>query len=280
VTQGSGNEDYPPEAYAPNGILWWKLKKYPGKRNYGGERKIAAYLAFNVKIGGTFTMANLRAAIGEDDVPDKAEHLNRRFRRLRQDGWEMPTNKDDASLPVGTYRLDRIGWHPGLGQERPQADNVSQATIRRVLERDGRRCVVCGVGSGEPYPNEPGTRAVLTAGHRKSRDSLGSSKDLNNLQAECKHCNETVREELRDPETLDDLIRDVRRLKSAEKQRLLQWMDLGYRTRDLLDEVHDRARALSPSERNELVERLQGMLGRSALEHRLRQHLDEANRDL
>lgn len=256
-----GSSDYPPEAYAPNGILWWKLERYPGKRRYGGERKIAAYLAYNMNLGDTFTMPDLRAAIGQDDLPDAAEHVNRRFRRLRQDGWKVPTHKDDESLPVGTYRLDAVGWHPGLPEERPHAENISQALARRVMERDGRRCVVCGVGSGEPYPGEPGTHAVLTVGHRKSRQSLGSSKDPNNLQAECKHCNETVREELRDPETLDDLIRDVRRLKSAERQRLLQWMESGYRTRDLLDEVHDRARVLSQGEREELVKRLQKMLG-------------------
>ena len=43
--------DYPSFAYAPNGELWWKLTRTPGKQTaYGDERKIAAYLAStNVK---------------------------------------------------------------------------------------------------------------------------------------------------------------------------------------------------------------------------------------
>src|SRR4051812_23288321 len=62
----------------------------------------------------------------------------------------IPSNADDRTLPVGTYRLEKKGWHPGLG-EREKEDGISNGKRRRVIERDGRRCVVCGVGSGEPY---------------------------------------------------------------------------------------------------------------------------------
>ena len=46
---------YPPEAYSDSGVLWWALDTWPGKRRrYGDERKLAAWLAFNIEVGETF----------------------------------------------------------------------------------------------------------------------------------------------------------------------------------------------------------------------------------
>ena len=255
------SNDYPAEAYAPNGILWWKLRYWPGSttREYGDERKLAAWMAFNVNIGETFTMRDLRTALGGDVIPNDAEHLNRRLRELRKDGWSVPSNKDDRNLPVGTYRLETQGWHPGEGK-RPARNTISQATRRRVLDRDGWRCVVCGVGSGEPYPGEPGTNAVLTAGHRVPNAFGGSSRDINNLQAECKRCNEPVRQELRSPETLEQVLPDVRRLKKSELETLLSWLVAEHRTRNRLDDVYDRARRLSAGEQDDLEATVRGMV--------------------
>jgi hypothetical protein len=40
-----------------NGVPWWKLTVTPGGRaRFGGEKRLAAYLWFNVRVGGTFTM--------------------------------------------------------------------------------------------------------------------------------------------------------------------------------------------------------------------------------
>lgn len=253
---------YPASAYAPNGVLWWRLVKDPdANRPYGDERKIAAWLAFNVKEGETFTMRDLRRAIGRDDTPNAAEQLNRRLRNLRPDGWTVHSYLDDASLPADTYRLKGIGWHPGLGTARPGKSTISNSMRRRVLDRDGRRCVVCGVGEGEPYPGEPGTAAVLTAGHRVpgQRDSRIRSDD--ELQTECKRCNEPVRDQLPDPVTLAEVLPDVRRLNRAERDELLRWLVVGHRLRSRLDAVYDRVRTLTPDERDDVVAQLRRMLG-------------------
>lgn len=261
IVSDSPDPQYPPDAYAPNGVLWWKLQTHPGTQHpFGDERKIAAWLAVNFDEGATFTIRDLRAALGEATVPHNAEHLNRRFRELRHDGWVMPSKKDDRTLPIGVYRLERRGWHPGLG-ERPKRGNVSQGTRRRVFERDGRRCVICGVGSGEPYPGEPEVRAVLTIGHRVPRERRDGSSDPNNLQAECKRCNEPVRQEVSSSEELVALIPDVRRLKTQELTVLLNWLQCGQRTRSRVDEVYDRARRLSAGERDELTARVRNILG-------------------
>lgn len=257
---------YPPGVYAPDGTLWWQLQKHPSRKTqkYGAENKLCAWLAYNVPVGGTVTMTALRNALGSDVVPNKDEHLNRRLRELRQrDGWSIPSNKDDGSLPVGTYRVDVVGWHPGLGTERPPKKTISQATRRRVFDRDGSRCKVCNVGSGEEYPGEPGSSATLTVGHIIANANGGSSSDINNLRTECKRCNEPVRHEIRVPETLQEVLPDVRNLKRVEKERLLSWLRAKQRARDKLDVVYDRARFLTEPEREELEQKLQIMVSGS-----------------
>lgn len=254
--------EYPPEAYAENGVLWWELKTWPGKRTkYGVERKLAAWMAFNLDEGDLFTMRRLREALGTDVVPNDDEHTNRRFRKLREDGWIVPSNKDDKSLAVGVYRLEKIGWHPAAGA-RPKADSISKAIERFVFERDGHRCVICGVGQGEPYPGKPDSHAVITVGHRRARAHKGSAKDPDNLETQCSLHNETVRDEVL-PESLGEVLLDLRRLNRAELAKLETWLSQGHRSRDRLDTLHDRARSLSPNERQRVLDEVRKRLGRT-----------------
>lgn len=265
-TVKNGNRmSYPANAYSPDGVLWWKLQKHPGRQlDYGAELKISAWLAFNRRVSEIVTMRELRAALG-DAVPNDDEHLNRRLRQLRQrDGWVIPSNKDDRSLSVGTYRIEVIGWHPGLGTPRAANTAISMATRRKVFDRDGSRCTICGVGRGEPYPNEPDAKAVLTVGHITPNDRGGSGSDMNNLRTECSRCNEPIRQELRNPESLEELLPDVRNLRKAELQKLHDWLSVGHRGRDRLDYVYDRARQLGSDERSVLEQRIWEILyGRS-----------------
>lgn len=244
-------KDYVAAAYAPNGVLWWELETHPGtSRRFGGVRKIAAWLAFNVDEDGTFTMRDLRGATGvPSGTSNDAEHLNRRLRELRPDGWIVDSQRDDPTLRPDTYRLRKVGWHPALGERPRTARRVPSDLRRKVLERDGRRCVVCFVGGGEPYPGEPGTSAVLTAGHRVPAQRGTRVHSLGELQTECQRCNETVRDELLDPPTLAEVLPEVRRLPRADRDVLLRWLVSGHRLRSRLDEVYDRIRILSPPER-------------------------------
>ncbi len=81
-------------------------------------------------------MRQLRLALGQGDAPEVAEHLNRRLRQLRKDGWVITSYKDSRDLPVDTYRLDARGepiWHG----KRKAKDAISQSTRRLVFDRDG-----------------------------------------------------------------------------------------------------------------------------------------------
>lgn len=250
---------YPPDAYSDDGVLWWALDTWPGKRRrFGDERKLAAWLAFNIEVGETFTMRQLRAELG-DVVPNDAEHLNRRLRNLRPDGWSIPSNLDDGNLRIGEYRLEVIGWHPGIGEQRPGARGVSQGVRRRVFERDNRRCVICGVAGGEQY--EDGAVAALTIGHRHPSARRGSSVDLTNLQTECRRCNQPARDEVALYESLADLLPELRTMNRAEKTKLESWLLEGRRTRDRTDEMYDRLRRLTVTERADAEVALRRMLG-------------------
>jgi len=256
-------EDYPLAAFVPDtSTLWWELDFHPGKDNlrFGAENKLAAWLAFNVEVGDSFTMPQLRHALGDGVVPNDAEHLNRRLRSLRDVGWQLPTIKDDASLHIGEYQLLAVGWHPGIGK-RPRRNSVSKTMRRLVFERDHSRCVICGVGAGEPYPDGTGALCSLTIGHRIPNARRGSSKDINNLQAECKHCNEPARQEIRSPDTLDEVLPLALKLSRAEARKLHSWLVAGHRTRDNVDEIFDRVRKLTHPEVAELADAVKKKVG-------------------
>ncbi|MEU0532247.1 HNH endonuclease [Amycolatopsis tolypomycina] len=231
----------------------------PGtKQPFGDEQKLAAWLAFNCELGDVITMRQLRAAIGGEDGPNEAEHLNRRLRMLRQrDGWQIPSARDDASLGHDEYRLDAKGWYPGSGKARPRLDTPSDSVRRQVFERDGRACVVCGVAAGEMYDDRPGRRVRLTLGHRVPGKRLDREVSVNELQTECARCNETVRDELPDPVTLPELLPRIRKLPRADKRTLLEWVRAGERTKSKVDLLYVEIRRLSAAERSLMIENLE-----------------------
>lgn len=257
----SGSGNYPPEAYAPDGRPWWRVTVWPGlRRPFGAERRIEAWLAFNRSPGEMFTTSELRSVLGEDDVPNNQEHFQRRLRELRKDGWEIPSVKYDRNLEVGYYRLDAIGWHPGLGTERPKkASAVDAVTARRVLDRDGHRCVLCGIGSGEPHPRNSDRPAVITVGHVKPGFHAGKG-DISNLRAECAICNEPLRADAAQPPTYEELLSAMRNLRTAELREIARWINAGHRIRTRADQFFDQLRMTSPGDRDRLVADLRRMV--------------------
>lgn len=252
--------NYPPDAFAPDGTLWWKLEKWPDRNlTFGDERKIAAWLAFNKKPGEDFTLPELRTALGDGLKNNDAEHLNRRLRALRKDGWLIPSGKHDPSVGPTGYRLEKVGWHPAQGARPKDPSMFSNATRVKVFKRDGARCVICGVGDGEPYPDFPERKAVMTVGHRIAGQFQGTGS-LDNLQTECAICNESIRAGGGIPETYQEVLYAVQELKKAEKAVLLEWLSMGRRSRSTLDMVFDRARKLSHPDKNTLIAELRKTL--------------------
>lgn len=209
-------------------------------------------------------MRHLRTELGDGVVPVDDEHLNRRLRELRKDDWILHTNKHDSSLGTDEYRLVAKGKRVWLG-ERRKRDKVSSKTARMIFDRDDSRCVVCGVGAGEEYPGEPGSKATLTVGHRVPGARLGGA-DPDNLRTECSRCNEPVRDQMPDPESYDEVVAEVGSLRKADAEALRQWLIRGERSRSKLDHAYGRARRLSHSEQRRLVEDLTRRTGQPWLE--------------
>jgi hypothetical protein len=251
---------FDPNSPLYEGVPVWKLSRYPGtKRRFGGTSKLAAYLYFNVEVGDTFRIADLRKELSEDDGVYTASALERRWRSLKEQGWRYASYKDERGLPTDTYRLLAKGNRVWLG-ERTKRATISASMRRMVFERDLNRCVICGIGVGEPYEDEPDSRARLTVGHRTAGARV-SDASLDNLQTECSRCNEPAGDVPPNPEVFEEVMAAVTKLGSSHKIRLLEWIESGRRHRNKLDDAYDRVRRLSQSERALVVERLRELTG-------------------
>lgn len=248
---------YPGEAHSPSGQHWWQLKFWPGtkRRRFGVEPKLASWLIFNAKIGEVFTIRHLRQALGGAAGANTDEHFNRRLRSLRKYGWIVLSSRDAGDLKQDEYRLEKIGESIWLGKSKHGKRSVSDKTRREVHSRDGYRCLLCGVGSGEPYPDQPNRRARLTVGHFVA-DSLHGPGDHANLRTECSRCNEPVKDEAQRSESALEILPKIRALPRADKRRLLIWIENGYRERGAVDRLFDSVRTLPASQRDEIRARL------------------------
>ncbi len=242
---------FPEGAFAPDGRPWWTLDRWPGtNQRFGVECKLAAWLTFNKGVGEKFTIRELRDALGTPNGPNADEHFGRRMRTLRQYGWNLPSAKDVAGLDADQYMIAKLGSPIWLGKKNFTAPGVSAKTRSDVFARDGHRCVLCGVGSNEQYPGEPGSHARLTIGHVRA-GSLAGMNDATNLRSECSRCNEPLRNEASSSQSIADLTPQISNLKREDKVRLLTWLENGQRSRDKVDGLYDSIRVLPAAQREE-----------------------------
>lgn len=244
-----------------DGTNWWHVTVTPGMKvkPFGGEKRIAAYLNFNVRVGQVFTMRDIREAIGVDEVAEDAEQLGRRLRNLRPDDWVITSYKDARELSPDSYRLDAIGTRVWLG-ERNQRDKPSAKVRRLVIERDDQTCQICGIARGEEYLEYPGRKARMTVGHRVPGQRLGGAS-VDELQTECAMCNEPIRDELPDPESYEEVLPEVRGLGTAQLRQLCKWIMAGQRERDRVERVYGRVRRLGTADRQKMAAKIFDMIG-------------------
>jgi hypothetical protein len=184
----------------------------------GAAKRSAKWLHEVVGVGKVFTKAQLREA-----VPDR-EQVDRRMRQLREIGWVIHTSSEDASLSNEQLRVVTEGEQPWVeGYRWPPTSRVSGRARRTVFDRDGNRCVVCGVASGEPYPHEPTKIARMTIGHLLPTGRRGTN-DPENLRTECSLCNETSRHLTSTPVDPELVKAEIRALSRSERAELRVWI--------------------------------------------------------
>jgi len=220
----------------------------------GAAKRVAHYLATKVGEGETFSKATLR------EIVPNTEQVDRRMRDLRKVGWKIRNYKDMASLAPNELFLEKIGDHVWEDGYRWPAEGLTAAKRRRVYERDGHRCAVCGIDFGAEYPDKPGVIARPTVGHVIPKDRGGDPTALENLRPECQLCNETARNLTEVPADLELLKQKVAALPRKDKRELIGWMLRRQRSYSDAERIWTQYSQLPGSQQEEIHEALARML--------------------
>ncbi|MEV6910887.1 hypothetical protein [Amycolatopsis sp. NPDC051071] len=212
--------------------------------------RVALWLAAEVGEGGHFVKQQLREAM------PGVEQIDRRMRDLRPAGWSILTYRDRTSLAPGQLLLEKIGL-PVWEKEHRSAGLrvVTASTRRRVFERDGNRCIRCGILAGEIYPDETAVSARLTVGHVEAH-KYGSGAGEENLVTECARCNETAKH-LAAPRFDERQVWDeISELPRKDKQVILNWLAAGKREPSRVERVMSHLWQLPGLQRDEISRKL------------------------
>ena len=187
----------------------------------------ALWLVQVVGEGGVFTKNELR-----DAFPGIAQ-ADRRIRDLRDYGWVLHSNTEDASLLAEDQRFVKAGvpvWNPLERRKAAPRKAISKKERTAVLVRDGHMCTLCGIAGAEPYPDDPIETAVISVSRCRVRAADGRESEA--FVTECKRCRSG-----RDESAIDsgDAISAAMGLSPGERRRLLRWMERGRRGTTELD---------------------------------------------
>lgn len=198
--------------------------------------------------GNTFTKSQLR-----DAFPGISQ-VDRRIRDLRDYGWVVYSNTEDASLLRVDQRFVSAGvpvWDPKARRANAPEKTISTKERQAVLARDGYMCTLCGVAGGEPYPDDVVMTAVLAVSQRTVTADDGAAKLV--LVTECKRCRSG---ESPPPLTAREAVAAAGALSPGELRRLARWMERGRRGSTQLDLAWAAYLRVPPDERADVADRL------------------------
>ena len=132
---------------------------------------------FEANVGVVLTTQSLA------EIANISEYA-RRIRELRdEEGMQIKTHTDRASLRPGEYILEGLERTPVLGQ------GISPQLRNYILERNGYTCQLCGSGAGDPDPYNRNRKVRLHVDHIVPK-SQGGTDDRENLRVLCSACNQ------------------------------------------------------------------------------------------
>ncbi|MEV5296487.1 hypothetical protein [Amycolatopsis methanolica] len=208
--------------------------------------KGALWLVAEVGEGGIFTKEQVRQAF------PGVSQADRRIRDLRDYGWVIHTNTDDASLGPGEQRLVKVGipvWDSNARRE-AAITTISAKQRQATLAADNYQCANCGIAGGEPYPESPHQTAVLSV--TKRRVARPDGTDTEQPLTLCKLCRAGT--ERLDHADLGQLLADIRNLDQVDQDRIRRWMRRGRRGATPLDRAWTAYRRM-PAEAKEEIAR-------------------------
>lgn len=210
----------------------------------------ALWLLQVVGEGNTFTKNQLREAF------PGISQVDRRIRDLRDYGWVVYSNVEDASLLAEDQRFVKAGaavWDPEARRAAKQ-ETVSSRERQAALARDDYMCTLCGIAGGEQYPDDAVMTAVLAVSRRAVIDADGHPAEA--LVTECKRCKAGREDE---PVSVNDAVAVARRLADHEHRRLARWIARGRRGATELDRAWAAYLRVPPEQRGEVADQIKGM---------------------
>lgn len=180
----------------------------------GTMKRAGLWLATVVREGNVFTKEDVKQAF------PGVSQADRRVRDLRDHGWQIDTNREDASLGPHEQRFVKQGepvWEPGKGAR--SGTSITQTRRREVLARDGHFCRSCGIAPGEVYAGTYES-AQIDIARRLVRQPDGS--ETTELVAECNRCRVGGRGVVTD---FGSLLNRTKALSGLERKMLSDWME-------------------------------------------------------
>lgn len=213
---------------------------------FGTMKRAALWLVDVVGEGNVFTKAQLREAF-----PGTSQ-IDRRMRDLRDHGWRIDTNREDAVLDAHEQRFVRQGepvWEPGKGRSKSAAP-VTATQRRETLQKDGYFCRSCGISAGQTYA---GTyeAAQLDIARRQVRQPGGTTAV--ELVTECNRCRVGGRTLTAD---VEHVLGRLRRLGALELRILAGWVADDRREFSTLEQLWADYRTLPEESRARVKEAL------------------------
>ncbi|MBK4348258.1 HNH endonuclease [Lacisediminihabitans changchengi] len=209
--------------------------------------RVAAYVA-SVGEGNKFKKLDLFKAV------EGVAQADRRMRDLRTMGWKIDNYKMNPSLLPDEYLIRAIGTRVDLGAKAPVSrKSISGPKRRRIIERDGHACQVCGSAAGAEFADAAGRFAMLSIGHIIPVARGGGDED-DNLRAECQRCNDESRDVSIDPPTAAQVITEASNAGGIKEKRVLyNWMAAGRRSVDDKERIFNMWARLPEAQRREAM---------------------------
>ncbi|MEW2393734.1 hypothetical protein AB0933_35815 [Streptomyces venezuelae] len=206
--------------------------------------KGALWLVQEIGAGQTFTKEQLREAF------PGVSQADRRLRDLRDYGWVILTNTEDATLLAEDQRFVKAGvpvWDPAARRAAAPQKAISAKEKQSVMARDDFMCTVCGIAGGEPYIDDSNQTAVLSVTRRETHLPDGRKETL--LVTECKRCRAGFDGA---PSRADVVLADIKALDPGEQRRFSHWVKRGRRGSTPLERAWNAYRRLPSAARDEI----------------------------